>query len=255
MAMAEVLTLARPLSPRRARSAPPLPTTPRNGRARRLGGRDPRAHAAGRRALGGRLARRERLAAARTRRRGQAHQAEPRVAPRLVPGALAPQRRRPHRSPHLHRLGARGGRRAHQQLGRPGRDAREDGRDLRGLDARPHDVRRAVLDGSRRRTPVAHRRADHRQRLRRRIDRHHDPRGRRGHPPDRRGRAVGQDGALRRCSAGGRRTGRRVALQRRQVHRALPGDARGLLVRLGLRWQRHPGEEVLRAAHRLGDRA
>ena len=50
------------------------------------------------------------------------------------------------------------------------------------------------------------------------------------------------------------RAGCRVAVQRREVHRALPRHARGVVVRLGLRRQRDPREEVLRAAHRLGHR-
>ena len=50
------------------------------------------------------------------------------------------------------------------------------------------------------------------------------------------------------------RAGCRLAVQRREVHRALPRDARGVVVRLGLRRQRDPREEVLRAAHRLGHR-
>ena len=45
-----------------------------------------------------------------------------------------------------------------------------------------------------------------------------------------------------------------MALQRRQqVHRPLPRDARDLVIRLGLRRQRAAGQEVLRAADRLGD--
>ena len=48
--------------------------------------------------------------------------------------------------------------------------------------------------------------------------------------------------------------GRAVALQRReQVHRSLPGDARDLVLRVRLRRQRAAGQEVLRAADRLGD--
>ena len=42
-----------------------------------------------------------------------------------------------------------------------------------------------------------------------------------------------------------------VAVQHDEVHRPLPGDARDLVVRIRLRRQRHPGEEVVRAAHRL----
>ena len=41
----------------------------------------------------------------------------------------------------------------------------------------------------------------------------------------------------------------------REVDRPLPRDARDLVVRLGLRRQRPPRQEVLRAAHRVGDRA
>jgi phosphoenolpyruvate carboxykinase (GTP) len=44
--------------------------------------------------------------------------------------------------------------------------------------------------------------------------------------------------------------GRGLALQPHQVHRALPRDARDLVLRLGLRRQRAAGQEVLRAAHR-----
>jgi phosphoenolpyruvate carboxykinase (GTP) len=42
-----------------------------------------------------------------------------------------------------------------------------------------------------------------------------------------------------------------LAVQRHQVHRALPGNPRNLVLRLGLRRQRAAGQEVLRAAHRL----
>ena len=53
-----------------------------------------------------------------------------------------------------------------------------------------------------------------------------------------------------------RRGRRAVAVRRReQVHRPLPRDARDLVVRLGLRRQRPARQEVLRAAHRLGDGA
>ena len=49
------------------------------------------------------------------------------------------------------------------------------------------------------------------------------------------------------------RSRRRLALQRDQVHRPLPRDPGDLVLRLGLRRQRAAGQEVLRAAHRLGD--
>ena len=48
---------------------------------------------------------------------------------------------------------------------------------LHGRDARPHDVRRAVLDGPARLAHRPHRRAAHRLRLRRRVHAHHDPHG------------------------------------------------------------------------------
>ena len=72
---------------------------------------------------------------------------------------------------------------------------------------------------------------------------------------------LGADGDVRPVRALGRRAararrGRRlVAVQRRrEVDRALPRDARDLVVRLGLRRQRAARQEVLRAAHRVGDR-
>ena len=54
-------------------------------------------------------------------------------------------------------------------------------------------------------------------------------------------------------AAGGRR--RLAVQQREQVHRPLPGDARDLELRLGLRRQRAARQEVLRAAHRVRDGA
>ena len=53
--------------------------------------------------------------------------------------------------------------------------------------------------------------------------------------------------------ADGRRGRRRGRATTEQVHRALPRDARDLVVRLRLRRQRAARQEVLRAAHRLGD--
>ena len=40
-----------------------------------------------------------------------------------------------------------------------------------------------------------------------------------------------------------------------EVHQPLSGDARDLVLRLGLRRQRHPRQEILRAAYRFGHRA
>ena len=58
----------------------------------------------------------------------------------------------------------------------------------------------------------------------------------------------------RRRAAGGGPGGRAVAMRRgQQVHRPLPRDPRDLVLWLGLRRQRAAGQEVLRAADRLGD--
>ncbi len=46
---------------------------------------------------------------------------------------------------------------------------------------------------------------------------------------------------------------RRVALQRREVHRPLPRDPRDLVLRVGVRRQRPARQEVLRAADRVRD--
>ena len=67
-------------------------------------------------------------------------------------------RRRARGRPHVHLLGDRGGGRPDEQLDRSGGNAHEAGRSLRRLHARPHDVRRAVLDGPARLADRAHRR-------------------------------------------------------------------------------------------------
>ena len=59
--------------------------------------------------------------------------------------------------------------------------------------------------------------------------------------------ALGRDAA----GAGPGRCG--LAVQRHQVHRAVPRGARDLVLRLRLRRERAAGQEVLRAADRLGD--
>ena len=123
-----------------------------------------------------------------------------------------------------------------------------------GCDARAHDVRRAVLDGPARLGQEPRRRAAHRLHLRRGLDADHDADG-----PGRPGRARRTATSCRACTRSACRwpkapTDVPVALQRRQqVHRPLPRDARDLVLRLGLRRQRAARQEVLRAAHRLGD--
>ena len=96
------------------------------------------------------------------RRRRHVHAPQRGEAAELLPRPLGPERRRPRRGPHLHLLGARGGRRPDEQLGRPRRDARDAEGAVRRLDARPHDVRRPVLDGPARLAHLAARRRDHR---------------------------------------------------------------------------------------------
>ena len=90
----------------------------------RLGRRDRGAHQARRDRLVRRLEARGRPADQAARGRGQAHQAQPRVAAEQLPRPHRPERRRPRRGPHVHLLDLRGGRRAHEQLARPARDAR-----------------------------------------------------------------------------------------------------------------------------------
>ena len=180
----------------------------------------------------------------------------PQKRPNSLPRPLEPRRRGPRRGPHLHLLAARRGRRPHQQLAGPGRDARDAEGAVRRLHARAHDVRHPVLHGSARLAASRTRRGDHRLALRRGQHADHDAHGPGGARPHRRGRRLRAGAALRRVPAGRRRgkpRRRRVAVQRHQVHRPLPRDARDLVVRLRLRRQRAAGQEVLRAAHRLGD--
>ena len=120
-------------------------------------------------------------------------------------------------------------------------------------DARPHDVRGAVLDGAARVEHRPHRRAAHRLGLRRREHADHDPHGPEGARRARR-RRVRAVPALGRRAARARPGRRAVAVQpRQQVHRPLPRDPRDLVLRLRLRRQRPARQEVLRPAHRLGD--
>ena len=135
----------------------------------------------------------------------------------------------------------------------PDRNAGRPEGPVRRRHARPHDVRRAVLHGPARLEDQRPRRRDHRQPLRRGLDEDHDPHGQGRAGRAGRGRLLRPGRALGRQAAGRRRGGRRLALQRHQVHRPLPGRPRDLVLRLRLRRQRAAGQEVLRAAHRLGD--
>ena len=101
--------------------------------AARLGRGDRGSDPARRRPLVRRLRRGVRLPGPDPDRRGHLRAPLRRQAPELLPRPLRPRRRRPGRRPHLHLLRERGGRRADQQLARPGRDARDAQRALRGL--------------------------------------------------------------------------------------------------------------------------
>ena len=124
---------------------------------------------------------------------------------------------------------------------------------LHRLDEGPNDVRRALLDGPARLADRPHRRPADRLGVRRGQHADHDPHGP-GSARRPRQRRLGALPAFGRRPARRRRQGRALAVRRReQVHRALPGDPRDLVVRIRLRRQRTARQEVLRAAHRLGD--
>ena len=76
------------------------------------------------------------------------------------------------------------------------RDARRAHRPVRRFDARPHDVRRPVLDGPARLADLPARRRDHRLPVRRREHEDHDPHGPSRPGADRRSRAT----SSRRCT-------------------------------------------------------
>ena len=179
------------------------------------------------------------------------------LRPELLLGPLRPGRRRARRGPHVHLQRARGRRRPDQQLARPRRDARRAARALhraRCAAARSTSCRSRWARSARRSRTSAWSsptRPTSRSRMRM-MTRMGAGRARRA----RRRRRVRALRALGRRAARARPGRRAVAVQhRRQVHRALPGDARDLVVRLGLRRQRAARQEVLRAAHRVGDGA
>ena len=93
----------------------------------------------------------------------------------------------------------------------------------------------------------------HRLGVRHRLDARHGPDGHAGpRPDDRAGRRVRPGPPLGRQPARARPGRRRVAVQRHQVHRAVPRGAGDLVLRLRVRRQRAARQEVLRPAHRLG---
>ena len=148
----------------------------------------------------------------------------------------------------------RGGRRPDQQLARSGRDEADAPGPLPGLHAGPHPVRGALLHGSARIADRPHRRRADRLGVRGGQHADHDPHGPGRARRPRRRRRVRSVRALRRRPARAGPGGRPLAVQlRQQVHRPLSRDPRDLVVRVGVRRQRPARQEVLRAAHRLGD--
>ncbi len=127
---------------------------------------------------------------------------------------------------------------------------------LRGMHARAHDVRPALQHGPPGLALLAHRRGADRFGLRGRQHADHDPHGQGG---DRGARDRGRIRALRPLGRGAARgrTGRRPLALRpgAEVHSPLSRGQVDLVLRLGIRGQRPPREEMLRPPHSVRHRA
>ena len=186
-------------------------------------------------------------------RAGHVHPAQPGPAAGQFRRLLRPLGCGPGGGPHVHLLGAGGGRGPDQQLDRPGTDARHLRRPVRGLHDRPDHVRGPVLHGPARLADLPAGGGDHRLGVRGSLDADHDPDGHGGPGAARRGRVLRPGRSLGRRAAGPGAGRRGVAMQPRQVHLPLPRDPGDLVVRVGVRRERAAGQEMLRAADRLGD--
>ena len=194
--------------------------TRRNRLVRRLGSREKSAHQTG-------------------SRRGNTHRAQPGETPGLLPASLESQRRRAHRTTDLRLHAEKNRRRTDQQLVRSGRDLRQAARMARRLDARAHDVRRAVRDGPARVAAVESRGRADRQPLRRAEHANHDADGQ------------GRARSTRRVRRFQSRNSLHARFESRAAtHLPLPAGQYDHLGRQRLRRQRAAQQEMFRASNR-----